>query len=111
MIIELANGHLSDDHKIATTGTVPVTVTVPVERFAKSFDDAMATGWIEPSIVEEEGWHESDLRVALATLVTVMETVPMLTTDFVKMILATGCRNTVRHVVAREFDLVERVAA
>lgn len=88
-----------------------MTVSVPVEKFEKVFDDAMATGWIEPGIVKEEGWQEDDLRVALATLSTVMETVPMLTTDFVNMLMATGCRNSVRDSVSREFDLVERVAA
>lgn len=109
--IRMSDGTRSDDLKPYREGHVDVTVSVPVEKFENTLNDATTTGWIEPSIVAEEGWQEDDLRVALATFSAVMETLPMLTTDFTKMLLVTGCRNTVRDVVAREFDLVESIAA
>jgi|GEM_PF-3469345 len=109
--IRMSDNSRSDDFQPYREGHVDVTVSVPVERFKEAYDELKEAGAFEQSIVEAEGWSEDDLRVGLAVLTTVMDDLPMLTTDFTKLVMATGCSSTVCDVVAREFGLVEREAA
>lgn len=109
--IRMSDNSRSHDFQPYREGHVDVTVSVPVERFKEAYDELKEAGAFEQSIVEAEGWSEDDLRVGLAVLTTVMDDLPMLTTDFTNLVMATGCRNTVCDVVASEFGLVERVAA
>lgn len=109
--IRMSDNSRSDDFQPYREGRVDVTVSVPVDRFKAAYDELKLAGAFDQGIVEAEGWSEDDLRVGLAVLTTVMDNLPMLTTDFTNLVVATGCRNTVRDVVAREFDLIDRKAA
>lgn len=109
--IRMSDNSRSDDFQPYREGRVDVTVSVPVERFKRAYNYLKEAGAFDQGIVEAEGWSEDDLRVGLAVLTTVMDDLPMLTTDFTKLVMATGCSRTVCDVVAREFGLVEREAA
>ena len=90
---------------------VDVTVSVPVKHMIRSHEDMERKGILYRDLVDDAGWLEEDLRVALATLTTVMDSVPMLTSNFVELLLDTGCRNTVRDVVERHYKIEKLEAA
>lgn len=106
--IRMADGSRSDAFKPYREGHVDVTVSVPIEKFKTAYDFAVRQGWINEVMVLDGQWEQDDMRVAFATLTTVMNSVPLGIAEFTTMLLDTGCPDDVRDAVERFYEQPER---